>query len=50
MSWAPLEMTLVFGDPEMANKLEMASQGRSGERHKYKLPQKDDLVLYSRAK
>lgn len=36
-------MSLVFGDPEMANELEMASQGRGGERHKHELPQKDDL-------
>lgn len=25
------EMILVFGDPEMANELEMATQGRGGE-------------------
>lgn len=47
---APQEMTLVFGDPETANELEIVSQGRGGERHKYERPQKDDLVLYSRVK
>ena len=29
---APEEMTLVWGDPEMANELEMASQARGVER------------------
>lgn len=46
MARAPEEMTLVLGDPEMTNELEMASQARGVEKDKNKLPWKDDLVIY----